>query len=72
MFQQTCLYMFGGWWADMDYFMLQLEPPATEGKTWLLATEYERRTSTYQKAPAGTMTVGKEVVSVKRDSPLLL
>ena len=32
LFQLQCLYMFGGWWADMDYFMLPKGPPSTEGE----------------------------------------
>ena len=49
LFQLQCLYMFGGWWADMDYFMLPNEPPNTLAKQWLLGTEYERQNSTYRK-----------------------
>ena len=71
--------MFGGWWADMDYFLLQPTPPTPPwGKEWLLATEYERRESGYQKAESGVLTLGADLVSVnlgimwaRRGSPLL-
>jgi len=43
MFQLKCLHMFGGWWADMDYFLLNAKPPAASWSTWMLATECERR-----------------------------
>ena len=79
LFQLQCLHMFGGWWADMDYFMLQQEPPSTEGKSWLLGTEYERSTSSYRKNADGTMMLGDLLVSVnlgimwaKQSEPLLL
>ena len=79
LFQLQCLYMFGGWWADMDYFMLRSEPPDTEGNTWLLGTDYERKTSTYKKAQKATILVGTDLVSVnlgimwaKRNTPMLL
>ena len=79
LFQLKCLHMFGGWWADMDYFMLQPNPPQQKpGTTWLLATEHERRASKWRKKASATMKLGEEVVSVnlgimwaQRDSPLL-
>ena len=65
LFQLQCLHMFGGWWADMDYFMIQQRPPPIPSeKTWMLATEFERRTSAYQKAPSGVMQVGRDLVAV--------
>ena len=49
----------------MDYFMLQQRPPPIPSeKSWMLATEFERRTSAYQKAPSGVMQVGKDLVAV--------
>ena len=56
--------MLGGWWADMDYFMLPNEPPNTLGKQWLLGTEYERRNSTYRKGDKNTMMLEGELVAV--------
>ena len=67
LFQLQCLHMFGGWWADMDYFMLQQQPPPTpppEETTWLLGTEYERRTSAYMKSESGVMMVEGELAAV--------
>ena len=65
LFQLRCLHLFGGWWADMDYLLLQLTPPqAPPDKTWMLATEFERRSSAYKKADDALMMVGTDVVSV--------
>ena len=46
--------------------MLQQQPPPTPipaETTWLLGTEFERRTSAYVKADSGVMTVGGECVA---------
>ena len=32
-FQLKCLHMFGGCWADMDYFILRAKPPAASWNT---------------------------------------
>ena len=51
----------------MDYFMLQQQPPPTpppEETTWLLGTEYERRTSAYMKSESGVMMVEGELAAV--------
>ena len=42
-FQLECLYLFGGWWADMDYFMLNNNAPAPSWGEWLLASVFSRQ-----------------------------
>ena len=79
LFQFKCLHMFGGWWADMDYFNLRAKPPAASWSTLLLGSEYERRTSSYSKSPDNTINLGGQSVSInlgimwaERGSPLLM
>ena len=79
LFQPRCLYLFGGWWADMDYVLLNLKAPAPScGSEWLLASEYERKKGGYAKSNAGVMRLKNELISinlgvmwVKRHCPLL-
>ena len=65
LFQLRCLHMFGGWWVDMDYFMVRPSFRTGEAHTgWLLATEYEQKGGTYEKGSAKTIVVGKLKVCV--------
>ena len=64
LFCLQCLHLFGGWWADMDYFMLNTKAPAPTRCDWLLGSEYERRSGGYAKADRGVMKLGKERIAI--------
>ena len=64
LFQLKCLYMFGGWWADMDYFMLNTKAPAPSCSSWMVGSDYERRRSAYAKDRSRVLLVDGDPVSV--------
>ena len=64
LFQLKCLYMFGGWWADMDYFMLNTKAPAPSWSSWIVGADYERRRGAYVKDRSRLLLVDGDLVSV--------
>jgi len=71
--------MFGGWWADMNYFVLRAKPPAASWRTMLLGSEFERRTSKYAKSERHILNIGEQRVAInlgimwaQQGSPLLM
>ena len=78
MFQLKCLHMFGGWWADMDYFMLNAKAPSPRWSSWMVGADYERRSGAYAKVQSRVVRVDGDPVCVnmgimwaRRQSPLL-